>query len=126
MSSNELNFLVVDDDDLLRQSTKNILQSLAHPNIREASNGIEALEILRQSDAQPIDIVLCDLNMPEMDGMEFIRHLGESHANVSLIIVSSHDGALISAVKKMAAAYNVRLLGAAQKPVSREHLETFI
>jgi len=128
MSSDGLNFLVVDDDELLRLTTKNILRSLAYTNsISEATNGAQALEILRQSSgAQAIDIVFCDLNMPEMDGMEFIRHLGESRAEVSLIIVSSHDDTLISAVRKMAAAYNVRLLGAAQKPVSRKNLESFI
>ena len=127
MSPGELNFLVVDDDDLLRLTTKNILWSLACTNnIQEASNGLQALEILRQADAPRVDIVLCGLNIRGIDSMEFIRLLGEIRFNISLIIVSSHADTQLAAVKKRTAACNVRLLGAMQKPVSRECLAAFI
>ncbi|MCE9508099.1 MAG: EAL domain-containing response regulator [Alphaproteobacteria bacterium] len=126
MIASGLNFLVIDDDDFLQLATKNMLRSFNAAKILAAPNGIKALEILQVSNAEPIDIILCDLNMPGMDGMEFLRHLGESHYDVSVIVVSSHDDALIAAVKKMALAYGIRLLGSIQKPISRAQLEALI
>lgn len=126
MSARDLNILVVDDDDFLRATTRMMLRKFSAASILEAANGMQALEVLRRAEGSPVDLVLCDLNMPEMDGMEFLRHLGEAHSNVSVIIISSHDDTLISSVRKMAAAYGVHLLGAAQKPVSSERLEALI
>src|ERR1700728_2946049 len=105
MPASNLHFLVVDDDDLLRFMMKRMLHSFSAAEVLEASNGTKALEILHAPHESPIDIVLCDLNMPEMDGMELLRHLGKERADVSVIIISSHDDTLIASVKKMALAY---------------------
>jgi len=126
MSASNLNFLVLDDDQLLRFMMKKMLRSFSAAKVLEASNGTEALEILRVPETKPVDIILCDLNMPGMDGMEFIRHLGEAHSTASVIIISSHDDTLIAAVRKMALAYHVNLLGTLQKPVTRTQLEALI
>jgi EAL domain-containing protein (putative c-di-GMP-specific phosphodiesterase class I) len=61
-----------------------------------------------------------------MDGMEFIRHLGQANSAVSVIIASAQERSLLSSVDKMARAYGVRLLGAIEKPVTREGLENLI
>ena len=63
--------------------------------------------------------------MPEMDGMEFLRHLGEEHQNVAVILISSLDGKLLSSVGRTAQMYGIQLLGVIEKPVvleSNEHL----
>jgi EAL domain-containing protein (putative c-di-GMP-specific phosphodiesterase class I)/FixJ family two-component response regulator len=125
MNEHELNILILDDDALLRRIMKKMLRSFTSAEILEAPNGIKALEIIRRPDTKPIDIILCDLNMPEMDGMEFLRHLGAASSDISVIVISAHDDSLIAAVKKMALAYGVRLLGSAQKPISRADFETF-
>ena len=125
MKANDLGFLVVDDDDFLRNATMMLLKSLSASRVLEAANGAQALDVLAQAAAPP-DIILCDLNMPGMDGMEFLRHLGATQANAAVIIVSSHEDALLSSVRKMASAYGVRVLGTVHKPVSRRLLETFI
>jgi EAL domain-containing protein (putative c-di-GMP-specific phosphodiesterase class I) len=64
-----------------------------------------------------VDIALCDLNMPEMDGMEFLRHLGEQHRGTAVILVSSLDGKVLSSVGRMTEMYGVQFLGAIEKPV---------
>jgi len=126
MVASNLNFLVVDDDALLRQTAKNVLRSFNAENIHEAADGLQALDILKKKETHPVDIILCDLNMPEMDGMEFLRHLGEAHSDISIVIVSAHDDDLLGAVASMAAAYGVRFLGSAQKPVTPDRLQSFI
>src|ERR1700728_3038743 len=126
MPASNLHFLVVDDDDLLRFMMKRMLHSFSAAEVLEASNDTKALEILHDPHKNPIDIILCDLNMPEMDGMEFLRHLGEISSDISVIVISGHDDTLIAAVRKMALAYGIRLLGSTQKPITRAHFEDFI
>ena len=113
--------LIVEDHDFQRRTLALMLQSLGFGNILEAANGREALEIIR-STSRPPGIVLSDLNMPEMDGMAFIRHLGEITPGLALIIISALDPVLLGSVTKMAAAYGVRLLGVIEKPVTRKRL----
>ncbi|MCG6141685.1 EAL domain-containing protein [Leptospira mtsangambouensis] len=124
MAINDLNFLVIEDDDFQREVIVDILARLGAMHVTEARTGNEALKILNETDSSPIDIILCDLNMPEMDGMEFLRHIGTSHSSVATIIMSALDGALIESVRKMASAYGINLLGAIEKPITPAHLET--
>ena len=67
-----MKFLVVDDSLTMRRIIKNSLQKLGFADVSEASNGLEALEEIGKGG---INIVLTDLNMPEMDGLELIRQL---------------------------------------------------
>jgi EAL domain-containing protein (putative c-di-GMP-specific phosphodiesterase class I)/ActR/RegA family two-component response regulator len=126
MSGDELNFLVVDDDDLLRVVTKKMLSRYTTGEILEAPDGNKALEILHEKRAKKIDIVFCDLNMPGMDGMEFLRHLGEEHSDVAVVVISSLEDALVASVKKMAVAYGIRLLGSIPKPIVPPQIEAII
>jgi EAL domain-containing protein (putative c-di-GMP-specific phosphodiesterase class I) len=126
MKASTLNFLVVEDDDFQRQTLAGMLRSLGASRILEAADGKQALEILRGPEVKPVDVVLCDLSMPEMDGMEFLRHLGGEHPDTSIIIVSALDGALITSVEKMTLAYGLRLLGAVEKPITLARLDGLI
>ncbi|TGK87979.1 EAL domain-containing protein [Leptospira bourretii] len=123
MATNDLNFLVIEDDDFQREVIVDILARLGAMHVTEARTGNEALKILNETVPSPIDIILCDLNMPEMDGMEFLRHIGTSHSSVATIIMSALEGALIESVRKMASAYGINLLGAIEKPITPAHLE---
>ncbi|EMJ89059.1 EAL domain-containing protein [Leptospira meyeri] len=126
MITNDLNFLVIEDDDFQREVIVDILNSLGAMHVSQARTGSEALKILNEINPTPIDIILCDLNMPEMDGMEFIRHIGTSHSSIATIIMSALEGALIESVQKMASAYGANILGAIEKPITPVHLETLL
>jgi len=126
ISVNQLSFLIVEDDDLQRMVVSEMLRSLGATMICDASNGRQALDILRREKHKQIDIVICDLNMPEMDGMEFLRHLGEEQQHVSIIIMSSLDKKLIDSVGKMANMHEIQLLGKIEKPVTPSTLEALI
>ena len=121
----ELRFLVVEDHSFQRWATISVLESLGAQAVFAAEDGRAALAILRDI-GQPVDIVISDLDMPEMDGMEFIRHLGETAGSSSLVLASSLDRALVASVEAMARAYGVRLLGAIDKPVTARKLQPLI
>jgi EAL domain-containing protein (putative c-di-GMP-specific phosphodiesterase class I) len=75
---------------------------------------------------RPVDIVVCDLEMPGMDGMEFIRHLGEAGTRVSLILASALERKLIASIATMTEAYGIELLGIVEKPLTPTKLEALI
>lgn len=113
-----LSVLVVEDDNFQRQMVIKMLQSISIVrSIKQAGNGKGALEIIRSEKEKPIDIVICDLNMPEMDGLEFLRHLGEERHSISIIIISALNGRLVQSAGRMTRMYGVKLLGAVEKPV---------
>lgn len=122
--ANELTLLIVEDHDFQRRTVARMLRSLGARDVLEAGDGRQALALVRG--AAPVDIVVCDLDMPEMDGMEFIRHLGQSELAVSVIICSAQDRALLDSVEKMARAYDVRLLGVIEKPITLDQLGSLI
>ncbi|HLL12040.1 MAG TPA: EAL domain-containing response regulator [Rubrivivax sp.] len=123
MSISHLRFLVVEDHDFQRNLVTAQLRSLGAAVVHEAADGPTALAIARDSET-PVDIVLSDLEMPGMDGMEFIRHLAgvAGPAKFSLILASALDRKLIASVGKMTQAYGLRLLGIVEKPITRERL----
>lgn len=112
--------LIVEDHDFQRRVLARLLTALGTKNVLEAANGVAVLELLDAGHAP--ELVICDLDMPEMDGMAFLRHLGQRLPDVPVIIASALDPALLGSVAKMADAYGVRLLGVLEKPVTRVHL----
>jgi len=125
MNVNELNFLVVDDDDFQRHMVVQILQSINAMSVCSAENGKHALDLIHQNN-QPIDVVICDLHMPEMDGLEFLRHLSQEQHNIDIIIASALGDKLLVSAGKMAKMYGNRLLGVVEKPIMPEQIMKLI
>lgn len=121
----DLRFLVVEDHGFQRWATCQILENLGARFVHEAADGRAALEIFRDP-VDLIDIIVSDLDMPGMDGMEFIRHVGAVGRPVSVILASALDRALIGSVETMATAYGINLLGAIEKPITEQSLEAAI
>jgi EAL domain-containing protein (putative c-di-GMP-specific phosphodiesterase class I)/CheY-like chemotaxis protein len=119
----DLRFLVVEDQGFQRWAMGQMLETLGAAKIFSASDGQAALEIVKSLEP-PIDVIVTDLNMPGMDGMEFIRHLGELEARIGLIVASEQDRSLISSVITMARNYGVDVLDAIEKPVTTKKLAT--
>lgn len=70
----EISALIVDDSSVMRKIVERSLRQagLAIANVYEASNGVEALDVLRRT---RVDLILTDINMPNMDGLEFLRQM---------------------------------------------------
>jgi len=65
-----MNVLIVDDFATMRRILKNIMKQIGFSSIAEAENGKNALKLLK---SEPIDLVLCDWNMPEMAGIDLLN-----------------------------------------------------
>lgn len=79
--------LVVDDDELIRMTLSVLVSSLHYPCL-VAGNGKEALKILQ---SQPVDLVLSDIIMPEMDGMELLQQIKSHYRSTDVIIATGHS-----------------------------------
>src|SRR5437762_5181862 len=100
----EVRVLIVDDHDLFRSGLRNLLEEEGVQIVGEASAGQEALEIVRE--LAP-DVVVMDLNMPGMGGVEATRHIA-SHApltRVLMLTISDQDNDVIDAILAGACGY---------------------
>ncbi len=120
MESKLLNILLVDDDEI---DVMNVRRAFKKNNIVNplyvAHNGLEALEMLRGSDDHDIPkerrLVLLDLNMPKMNGLEFLRELREDpelRALTVIVLTTSDDD------RDKVEAYNLNIAGYIVKPVT--------
>jgi EAL domain-containing protein (putative c-di-GMP-specific phosphodiesterase class I) len=125
MDFRSLRMLVVEDQTVQRQVAVGMLKSIGVGTVLEAHDGHHALDCIGAERELP-DIVMCDLKMPGMDGIELIRRLGEAPTSPSLILASALEKPLLKSVEHMARAQGVPVLGSVAKPLSRERLERLI
>jgi two-component system NtrC family response regulator len=109
--------LLIDDDDSLRRVTEFTLQDDGYA-VLTASNGREGLELFRST---PVDLVLSDVRMPELDGMDLLPQLKAMQPDLPVIMLTAH-GTISAAVEAMK-------LGAFDyltKPFSRDQLRASV
>ena len=94
-SGRELRVLLVDDEDLVRFATAEMVRELGH-HVIEASSGAEALEQL--SGGLEVDAVVTDYKMPRMDGAELARRIRESRPEMPVLIITGYTGIRDSAL----------------------------
>jgi DNA-binding NtrC family response regulator len=90
--------LLIDDEKSIRNVLKDILQHEGY-RIEEAADGEQGLQKLA---AQPFDLVLCDIKMPKMDGLEVLQQIMQLQPDVPVIMISGHGTieTAVDAVKK--------------------------
>ena len=117
--------LVLEDHDAERQLATELLGACGATEVFEASDGLDALALMHHM-TEPVDLFVCDVNMPGMDGIEFLRQLGDRSEGSSVIIVSGVDPSIIRTVVMMAQNYGVRIIGAIEKPLTRAKLQPLL
>jgi two-component system chemotaxis response regulator CheY len=86
----DLNVLVVDDSNMARKHLSRVLNDIGINNITTAENGLQAIEQIQKSE---FDLIVTDLNMPEMDGQQLIEYVRKEMGNtyVPILMVTSED-----------------------------------
>jgi two-component system, NtrC family, nitrogen regulation response regulator NtrX len=95
--------LIIDDEKAIRKTLMEIL-SFEGYKVDEASDGEEGLKKFKE---KAYDLVLCDIKMPKLDGIEFLQKAGESNPDIPIIMISGHGNieTAVDAVKKGAYDY---------------------
>ena len=114
-----LDVLIVDDSAAIRKILQRVLRQAEIPigTVYEASDGVEALEMLKQ---QTVGLIFSDINMPNMDGLEFLSRVRAEQAWQSLpIVMVSTEGTqaqVLEAVQRGASGY-------VRKPFTAEQIK---
>ncbi len=114
--------LIVDDSAVMRKMIERSLRQagIAIAQVLEANDGWEGLAVVQK---EPLDLILCDINMPTMDGMEFLRNVQntEKARGVPVVMVTT-EGSEIRASEAMATGAR----GYITKPFTTEQIKAQI
>lgn len=112
--------LIVDDSSVMRKIVERSLRQadIELTQVFEAGNGTEALALLRENQ---VELILCDINMPVMDGLEFIKQLpGVANAKGVPVIMITTEGSEAHVVQALSCGAR----GYIRKPFTPEQVKT--
>jgi EAL domain-containing protein (putative c-di-GMP-specific phosphodiesterase class I)/FixJ family two-component response regulator len=121
----KISCLLVDDDPFMLKALSKMLEAIGVQGIIQTDNAQDALKYLANRNNH-IDIVISDLNMPNMDGIQLLRHLGSLGMSFSVILVSGEDPRLLESVKSLGEQQKLNILGTLNKPVRKDDLEAMV
>jgi CheY-like chemotaxis protein len=104
--------LVVDDDHVIRAMSVHLLESAGH-RVSEAGTGLEALRLMRELE---FEILITDLVMPEMDGLELIRSIRATGSKIRIIALSGGNAPVGGDLLNVAATLGADIV--VRKPVA--------
>ncbi|WP_217645420.1 EAL domain-containing response regulator [Oceanisphaera psychrotolerans] len=120
-----MKILVVDDDPFMLQVLKRQLTLASSKEIIACTSAEQALSLMRQDDGT-IGLVILDLQMPDMDGIECVRHLARIGYSGKLLLLSGEDERILSTAQSLARGHGLNVLDAIQKPISLQHLSQIL
>jgi two-component system, chemotaxis family, chemotaxis protein CheY len=98
--------LIVDDSSVMRKIVERSLRQagIDLTQVFEAGNGAEALAVLQESQ---VDLILCDINMPVMDGLEFVKQLSANGRKIPVVMITTEgsESHVVQALSAGARAY---------------------
>lgn len=114
-----LRILLLDDDVFMLELLTEMIGSLGYSHVHadtDARSALKALPTFRP------DLLICDLSLPEMDGIEFLRTVAEKGFTGSVVLLSGMDSGILRAARTLATAQGLTILGAFSKPLARTAL----
>ncbi|MBB1472188.1 EAL domain-containing response regulator [Luteimonas sp. MC1782] len=125
-----MKILIVDDDDFTTRLLQIQLRAMGlkdsgYAGIESSSSGADAIERLALAPAD-FGLVFCDLRMPGMDGVEFVRHLVATEFRGGLVLISGAEPRVLQMVEQLARQQGLDVLGSLAKPVTPGSLRTLL
>ena len=120
-TSGQPSILILDDDPVMLTIQSEMLRSMGYARITTAISAKDALLQL-DHDRHSSDVIICDLRMPDMDGIEFLQTLNASPYQGSIILLSGENHRIMHAVQKLLDVNRLTVLGALSKPAGRDAL----
>lgn len=120
-----MKILVIDDEPFALRLVEHQLRALGHTEITVHAHALAAVQVLEENPAAA-DVILLDLQMPEMDGIEFVRHLARLKFPGAIILVSGEDERILHTASRLATAHALHILGTLNKPVQPDALDRLL
>ena len=117
--------VLLDDDPFMLKLLTHMLAQLGYTRVVACDCGLKALEQVTGTH-EAVDLIFLDINMPGMDGVEFIRRLVDCQYGGSVILVSGENSRILESVEKLIEAHRLIALGCLQKPVRPDELASLI
>lgn len=114
-----LRVLLLDDDNFTLEVIADMLADMGSFDVRCESHARRALQTLA---IEPPGLLICDLSMPDMDGIEFMHAAAEAHFKGSVMLLSGMDEGVRRSAERLARAHGLNVLGAYKKPISAAEL----
>jgi EAL domain-containing protein (putative c-di-GMP-specific phosphodiesterase class I)/ActR/RegA family two-component response regulator len=113
--------LLLDDDEQMLEVASRMLRSMGYARVTTVTSTTEALLHL-EHEPLAADVLICDLNMPGMDGIEFLQMLRAGPFRGSIILLSGASQRIMNAVRQLLQGARLTILGTLNKPASRADL----
>lgn len=117
----EPGILLVDDNSFMLGIQAHLLNSMGYRRVGTAASAQSALDLM-SADPGAVDVLICDLNMPGMDGIEFLQILNANAFRGSVILLSGEGARVMHTVQKLLGRGRLTILGALEKPANRDAL----
>ncbi len=125
LTGDAMRILLIDDEPFALKLLIHQLRGLGHGDVIGLARARDALDLLQAGEPR-IDMILCDLQMPEMDGVEFVRHLAGIGFVGGLVLISGEDERILHTAGRLARAHRLNVLGALRKPVDPARLRAVL
>ena len=125
MKNTNLKVLCVDDDPFSLETLTETLRRIGGVNIETAEDAKSALSMTSLWDGS-IDVILMDIHMPDIDGIEFIQALGRTGFTGSVGVISGAVDVIKKMTEIVAFGRGIKLLGVLEKPVSFSELDALL
>lgn len=125
MDKSKLEILVVDDDPFILKMLARMLAAQGIERVSTFEGGDSALAALGDRSVVP-DVILLDLNMPNMDGIEFLRHLAGCGYVGALVLISGENVRVLQSAARLVHAHHLTMLGYLHKPVRPAELSALL
>ncbi|NVO05275.1 MAG: response regulator [Rhodoferax sp.] len=113
--------LVIDDEETSQEIARMLLEQMGFGDIVVVGDGAAALRILDRR-ARPPDFVLCDIFMPDADGIEMVTALAARQFKGGLVLVTGGDTQYLVIAKRIARFHGLKLLASLNKPLRAQTL----
>jgi EAL domain-containing protein (putative c-di-GMP-specific phosphodiesterase class I)/FixJ family two-component response regulator len=120
-----LRVLVLDDEPFMLKLLAYLLAKKGFHDVRTCDSAVAALALVDVPHSAP-QLIFCDINMPGMDGVEFVRRLVDHGYSGSLVLVSGEDERTLQSMRRLVLAHHIDVLGCLQKPVTPASLEVMM
>ncbi|TGN19395.1 EAL domain-containing response regulator [Leptospira idonii] len=114
--------LILDDEPDLNEFLADVFKELGIDDVIQLTKSTDLFE----SYSPKIDLITIDLFMPDVDGVEILRYLGEAKSEAFIVLMSGHSQSVLASAERVAKAYGLNVLGTLSKPFSIAQIANLI